>query len=231
MMLAAHQPNFFPWLGFFNKIHRADVFILLDDVQMVKTGSTWFNRASFLINGESRFVTVPVSRPSGTVLIKDAMICDDKWKKKLISTFTMTFKNHPYYRENIDPILHLIEINSGNLAELNLSVIRHFIDLFNLNETKIHLSSKAHLSSTSTQRLIDLVKRHHCDTYLEGGGASGYQEDDLFHSQNVSLIKQNFVHPKYPQKGSSDFVMGLSILDALFNCGKEETSKLIKNHT
>jgi hypothetical protein len=227
MILAAHQPNFFPWLGFFNKIHRADVFVLLDDVQMVKTGSSWFNRCNFLINNEAKFVTMSVSRPSGTVLIMDAMINDPKWKKKLVGNIHSNYGRHPYYRENIEPIAALIEASSDNLCELNLAVLSHLIRLFGLEKTRILKSSEVEVATTSTQRLIDLVKKAGCDTYLEGGGATGYQEDNLFQQAGIALLKQSFVHPAYPQRGNPSFVAGLSILDSLFNCGVIETKKLI----
>lgn len=227
MIMAAHQPNFFPWLGFFNKIHMADVFVILDDVQMVKTGSTWFNRSYFLMNGEARFFTVSVSRPSGTVLIKDAKIIDEKWSKRFLSTLESAYRRHPFYDENIGSIIQLIDSSSNDLCSLNKSVINHFVTIFDLKKTSIRYSSDLSIETASTQRLIDISKRVGCDAYLEGGGATGYQEDSLFHSQGVSLIKQNFVHPSYPQKGSPQFVMGLSVLDALFNCGIDETKKLI----
>ena len=35
-ILAAHQPQYLPWLGFFDKIAQADVFVLLDNVQFKK---------------------------------------------------------------------------------------------------------------------------------------------------------------------------------------------------
>ncbi len=227
MILAAHQPNFFPWLGYFNKIHRSDVFVLLDDVQMVKTGSTWFNRTYLLINKEARFITVPVARPSGTVSIKDSLVLDFKWKKRVLSSLESSYGRHPYFKNYIPDISLLVENSSESLCSFNLNAIYHFIDLFEMDKSKLVLSSTLNVQSSSTRRLIDLTKATGCDSYLEGGGATGYQEDSLFQAEGVSLVKQNFVHPKYPQKGSDQFVMGLSVLDALFNCGIDETKKLI----
>ena len=63
ILVAIHQPNFFPWLGYFDKIRRADFFILLDDVQYPKTGAgSWSNRVKVMINGEGRWLTAPVDR-------------------------------------------------------------------------------------------------------------------------------------------------------------------------
>lgn len=227
MILAAHQPNFFPWIGFFSKIHISDVFVLLDDVQMIKTGSSWFNRCNFLINNEAKFVTISVSRPSGTVLIKDAIIIDQKWKKRLIGNLLSTYSRHPYFKENIKPLQMIIDSGTNNLCDLNLSILSYLIKLLDLDNTRILKSSDLNISSFSTHRLIDLVKKTGCDTYLEGGGATGYQEDNLFKDAGISLLKQNFSHPTYPQRGNPNFVAGLSILDALFNCGVVETKKLI----
>ena len=55
-----HPPaNFLPWLGYFDKIARADVFVVLDDVQFPKKGGTWVNRARLLVNGEPFWATIP----------------------------------------------------------------------------------------------------------------------------------------------------------------------------
>ena len=61
-VVAIHQPNFFPWLGYFDKIARSDVFIFLDDVQFPKTGGVWSNRVKILIGGEARWSTAPIDR-------------------------------------------------------------------------------------------------------------------------------------------------------------------------
>ena len=62
-VVAIHQPNFFPWLGFFDKIARADVFVLMDNVQFPRTSTgTWVNRVKLLVAGRERWATAPVVR-------------------------------------------------------------------------------------------------------------------------------------------------------------------------
>ena len=59
LIVGIHQPNFMPWLGYFYKIYKSDVFIFLDDVQFTKTGSSYINRVNVNMNGESKYLTVP----------------------------------------------------------------------------------------------------------------------------------------------------------------------------
>nr|MBI3612487.1 WbqC family protein [Nitrospirota bacterium] len=42
MLVAIHQPQYLPWLGYLDKIDRADVFVILDTVQFKK--NEWQNR-------------------------------------------------------------------------------------------------------------------------------------------------------------------------------------------
>lgn len=227
MIMGAHQPNFFPWPGYFDKIWKSDVFVVLDNVQMTKTGSNWFSRVNFLINGEARFVSIPLSRPSGTTIINEAHIADPKWKKHLESTISSAYGRHPFYKETSGGVYDLINTATDNLGAFNLSVLQYFMKLFNLGESKLVLASDFKVQSTATQRLVDLTKLSGCNTYLEGAGAADYQEDHLFGENGLNVLKQNYVQPAYPQKGVEQFVGGLSILDALFNCGVEETRKMI----
>ena len=48
-IVAIHQPNFFPWLGYFDKINKSDIFIFLDDVQFPKKGGNWTNRVQLMV--------------------------------------------------------------------------------------------------------------------------------------------------------------------------------------
>jgi len=61
-VVAIHQPNFLPWLGYFDKLARADTFVLLDSVQFPKRNGTWMNRVKLLVGGEPGWITVPIVR-------------------------------------------------------------------------------------------------------------------------------------------------------------------------
>jgi WbqC-like protein family len=72
--IAIHQPNFFPWLGFFDKLARSDRFICLDNVQLPKGGSSWINRVKFFIAGEDRWVSAPIERKPGLSKISETFL-------------------------------------------------------------------------------------------------------------------------------------------------------------
>ncbi len=68
MICAIHQPNFFPWLGYFDKISRADVFVFLDVVDYPKSGSSmssWVNRVMLKVGSQKTWVRCPVVREFG----------------------------------------------------------------------------------------------------------------------------------------------------------------------
>lgn len=75
--VAIHQPNYLPWLGFFDKMSRSDVFVILDDVQFPKGApGTWISRARIAMNGQRRWLSVPIRRSSGLQIIEAVQYVD-----------------------------------------------------------------------------------------------------------------------------------------------------------
>lgn len=213
---AIHQPNFFPWLGYFDKIAKADHFIFLDAVDYPKSGSgmgSWCNRVKLKVNKEPRWVGCPIKRVSGELKINDAIIDDGQpWRKKLLKTIEQNYGKAKHYNDVIPMLNELIHHQSENIATYNIHAVRTIAEQLGLS-CKFHLQSELNVPGQSNELLINLVKAVDADVYLCGGGASGYQDDELFKNQGIHVQYQNF-NPE-PYTNSDDHTLGLSVIDCL----------------
>jgi len=233
MLVAIHQPNFFPWLGYFDKIARADVFCWLDDVQFPKTGGTWVNRVRLLNGGKPAWVTAPVDRSyHGVRTIAEIRTrSDEPWRERLLKTLRSTYGKAPHFRELLGFLEPLIVNPCDQIADYNAAVIRELCIALGLGAKRCVRASTLEVDGKASERLVKLVRALNGTGYLCGGGAADYQEDDLFASAGVKVIYQNFSHPRYAQAGTAEFVPGLSILDALMNLGFSGTASLIQHRS
>jgi hypothetical protein len=226
---AIHQPNFFPWLGYFDKIARADVFIVLDDAQHQKTGSNWSSRVKLLVSGAPRWVTAPTSRPAhGVVMLDEVEWAPGPWRQKLLKTLELNYRKAPYFGETFALIEPLVRNEEPRLAAYNLHALQAIARALGLADRFV-LASALEVGETATERLVQLVQRAGCDTYLAGGGADGYQQNGQFADAGLRLEYQRFLHPVYTQHGTSEFVPGLSIIDVLMNCGVRRSRELLNS--
>lgn len=229
-IVAIHQPNFFPWLGFFDKIARSSVFVLLDNVQFPKTGGTWINRVQWLVGGKGVWVTAPIVRAyHGVRPIREMLLNNTtSWRDKLVKTLEVNYRRAPSYKAVAPMLIPLINNPTDNLAEYNIAAIRAISTGVGLDASKFVFGSMLRAEGTATDLLINIVNAVGGTAYLAGGGAAAYQEDQKFATSDLELVYQGFVHPVYPQFNSTEFIPGLSIIDALMNCGFEGTRMLIE---
>jgi len=229
MICAIHQPNFFPWLGYFNKISRADFFVFLDEVPYPKSGSSmrgWSKRVKIIAGGQPCWISVPLIYEHGIQRINDVKInTDQPWQDKLVKTLTINYKKSKHFSEVFETLSRLINYQSNSISEFNIHCI---LELCNCLEIKCNfiLQSKLQTEHSSTELLIEITKKVGANTYLCGGGAGGYQQDELFQVEGLSLEYQDYELPVYPQLGK-EFHPGMSIIDVLFNCGINGTRSLI----
>ncbi len=228
--VAIHQPNFLPWLGYFDKIAMADVFILMDNVQFPKTGGgVWANRVMVLEGGRAIWITVPVVRNyHGLRLIKDMEVDSSKrWRRKMLKTIEYNYRRCTHFEEQWEFVSTLLDYESGNLSDFNVHAITALTNRLGLDSTKLVLGSSLEVEGKGTELLISMTKAVGGSAYICGGGAGGYQEDELFAEAGIKLIYQDFKHPEYDQ-GRAEFTPGLSVIDALFHIGAEATGRLLR---
>ena len=227
VIVGIHQPNIFPWFGYFLKIARSDKFVFLDDVQISNT-SSYINRTSININGQAKWLTVPVRRTQKEQIIHDTEFLDTKWRIKIIKTLKMNYSHAPYYKENEVFINNLIQFKSNNVSEFNIFIIKEICKLFDLS-TEFYSAVDLSIKTSSTEKLVTIVKKMHGHTYLSGLGGDKYQDADLFKSNSIHVIYNAFEHPKYKQVRMKSTIEGLSILDYIYNLGFDQTMILLNN--
>ena len=228
-LIAIHQPTFFSWLGFFNKILRADIFVILDSVQFPKTGGYWVNRTKILINGAEHWLTIPVSRNyTGMRNINEMEINNSMaWQEKNIKTIDINYRKAPHFDEVFPLISELLAYKTSSICDYNLNITYKMCGLFELDKSKMLKSSSVAYEGNATDMLISITKLLSGNAYMCGGGASNYQEDEKFEGAGIKLIYQKFQHPVYPQFNSKVFVPGLSVIDSLMNLGITGVKELI----
>lgn len=232
LVVAIHQPNFFPWLGYFDKIAKADTFIFLDDVQFSKTGGSWCNRVKIIMNGEPRWVTASVERSfSGTKKINEMNLTSaNPWRNKFLKSLEANYRRANFYKDVMTLIEPLIMNPNQNLAEYNIQAIKCICDALELKDTVFLRSSQFGLNEVSNELLSLLTEQAGGDVYLSGAGSDGYLDPLIFEANNLKVKIQQFTPYNYPQLGMSIFVPGLSILDLIMNVGLDEASSLILYH-
>lgn len=225
MIVAVHQPQYLPWLGYFDKMSRADVFCYLNDVQYKK--NEWQNRNRIKTAQNWQWVTVPVRyhfpEKINEVRINNAV----DWRKKHLQALITNYSRAPYFKEYIAIFEDTFSKQWEFISELNVYLIETLKGLLDMREKPSVFSSDLKLSEEPTDRLIDICKALGADTYLAGKGGADYMDLERFEKNGLNVMTQEFEHPVYPQL-FNDFQSHLSVVDLLFNCGPE-SMKIIRN--
>lgn len=218
MIVAAHQPNFAPWLGFFDKMRHADTLVLLDTVPYTKRGLQ--NRVRVKGPNGPQWLTVPVVTKGRYGQATDAVAIDDDtdWREVHRKTLQMVLGRAPHH-EALLRVLEPVYATPGpaRLVDFNVALIRALVERLGI-ATRLVMASELGCSGQRTRLLLDLVKAAGGDVYLSGPSGRGYLEPELFEPEGVTLAYHEFRPFEYPQQ-FGEFEGGLSCLDYLANVG------------
>ena len=218
-MIAIHQPNYLPWLGFFDKARIADELVLLDSVAYTRGGVGNRNRIRTKKGWE--WITVPVHHPYGAE-IKDIQSVDSGWEKTHWKTLFFNYHQAPYFNEVANFLQPVYQKRWHKLAEVNETLIRLILEYLGLSP-RIYRSSELEVEGKSSELLVSICKAVGDREYLSGAGATGYLDVSLFEREGISVRFQQFAPPEYAQR-FGDFIPNLSAVDYLFNCGARSWS-------
>lgn len=227
-LAAIHQPTFLPWLGWWDKLARADVLVVLDDVQFPKKGGTWMNRVRVLANGSPVWLTVPVDRSyHGVRTVREMLIDTSKpWREKILGTLAASYARAPHFEDVYPVVEEIVSLPTDRIMELNEAGLRRIARGLGLDARKLVRQSDLSVSGPGTDLLVELCKAVGGTAYLTGDGAGGYLEPEKFAAAGLGFAEQRFTPPRYPQQ-SKTYVPGVSVVDALMSCGWDGTAALL----
>lgn len=220
MIVSIHQPNYLPYLGFFDKMRKSDIFVIYDDAQFNK--DDFQHRNKIRIPEGWKWLTIPVEKkhkPINEIKIKNEVTWKGlKWSEYHFKNIRENYKDTPYYTSYEKDIKKVYDSVYKKLVNLNIDLINFLSQAFDIN-TEIVFSSDFGFKSKGTQRLVDLVDALGGDVYLSGSKGSDYLNLNLFKEKRIKVEFQEFKHPIYQQQFGG-FVKNMAAVDALFNVGK-----------
>ncbi len=237
MFVACHQPNYLPHLGFFDKMKKANVFVIYDTVQF--SDGFFVHRNRVRTNTGWMWLTVPVERhmaPINTILIKnDALISRLPWNEHHWRVITHSYQKAPYFEKYKNEFAPLYARRFEKLSDFNTEIIKILAHIAGIKTKIVMLSELGVVSDDASERLAlatqaALLRFPASDgqagggTYLAGpsGGTKYEMHEGEFSKRGLKVEHQEFHHPEYPQlhsKYDKKFEKNLAAIDALFNLG------------
>jgi hypothetical protein len=225
MTVAAHQPGYLPWPGFFQKTLRADLLVLLDNVQFPR-GQSWVNRNRIKGALGVIWLTVPVRKKGrGLQPMREVEVYSERdWCRKHLLTLRHSYGNAPYFDDHFPFFEETFAREWKNLIDLNLTVLSYLRDALGL-EAEFRLASSMGVSGRGAQLLVELCEKSGGGAYLMSRAARKYLDESAFERKKIRLLFDDFRPPIYPQLWG-EFIPNLSVIDLLFNCGERSLSIL-----
>lgn len=223
-----HQPDFIPYLGFFHRLLYTDLFIILDDVQFVKSNNSWTHRDKIKTRSGAKWLTISVDKAFRDTPINQITISDSiDWKKQHLDLLIENYKKTPFFHEIFPYLEALYSHHFEKMMDFNIASIKMLLELFKI-DIKIQYSSNLKTSKTKSERLAELLIQVEATHYLSGVGAKAYHDDEPFNKAGIEVVWQDFRHPVYPQL-HGEFIPYLSSIDLLFNCGIEKSREILRS--
>jgi hypothetical protein len=224
MTLVVLQPGYLPWLGFFDQMRRADVFVYYDDVQYDTHG--WRNRNRIKTQHGPLWLTVPV-RHSGLSkprILDVAIDARTNWAKKHVASIRQAYAGAQFVKQYVPDLEELLMRPWERLVDVDLAVADLMAEWLGVRR-RIERASTLGIDGDQSERLLNICRHFGATRYLSGSAAREYLDVPLFERNGVAVEWQDFAHPVYPQL-HGDFMPYMSAVDLILNCGEESRAVL-----
>jgi hypothetical protein len=230
LIIAGHQPNYLPWLGFFDKMANSDVFIIEDNLQFEKQGFT--NRNKIKTVDGVRWLSVPIKHENKPLQINEVEIAkksEPNWALRHWLTLKLNYCKAPFWNDYCSFFKDTYEQEWTKLIDLNLHLIRGIMNFLDI-KTPLMMASSLGVTGNKNDLLIGQCKAVGGSIQLAGEGGRQYIDAKKFEEKGIKIIFQDFKYPNYPQL-HGEFACNLSVIDYLFCSGVNQwKNKQLRKH-
>lgn len=218
-VLAVLQPGYLPWLGFFDQVRRADIFVYYDDVQFDKQG--WRNRNRIKTAQGIQWLSVPIrhSGRMGQRIDEVEIVSSLPWAHKHLASIRQAYARAPFLETYLPELQAVLSSDWQRLVELDIAISELMCRWFGLTTQRLRASTLA-IEGDRNERLLWLCRHVGADRYLSGNAAQSYLDVTAFAAAGITVEWQDYAHPSYPQL-HGPFEPYLSALDLLLNMGPQ----------
>lgn len=225
--IAILQPQFFPWIGYFEQVRLVDTFVHYDDVQM-PIGRSFCSRVQIKTVRGSEWLTVPIDRRlSGSKINEVIMLRDRSWRKKHLNVIYNSYRDARFFDEAFALFEGLYFYDVDHLSLFSINIAEKVAEWLGLSCDFVK-SSSLKFEGASSQRLVSICKYFGAVEYITGLGALNYIDYDLFEMSGISVRYMQYEKKPYSQL-NGEFLPYVSIFDALANAGKKTTDLISSN--
>jgi len=229
VIAAIMQPYFFPYIGYFQLMKVADVFVFYDDVQYMKGG--WINRNRILLDGEPVWLTLPVRRASITLPINQRhYLLDNDQINAIMHRLRVSYEETPAYAQVLPTLNDLFAFDGSNVAAFNMNLLTELARKLDIN---CQFVASSELEKTpglkGQEKVIDVCRRLGATEYINSIGGFDLYDQHAFRQSGVELSFLRARTTNYAQAGKSH-VPFLSIIDVLMFNSFERTKPLLDEY-
>jgi hypothetical protein len=227
MRLAVMQPYFLPYIGYWNLISSADVFVVYDNIQHTKRG--WMSRNRMLVNGEPSTFSLELKGNHDGLWVCRRELAPNFDRAKLLRRFEGAYRKAPHFAEVMPLLERIVHYDVDNLFWYIYNSIVLLCGHLGI-ETKIIVSSEVKIdhSLKAQDKVLALCEALCATEYVNAPGGTALYDRKAF---DACGIKLQFLRPlpfEYPQVGGGEFVPWLSIIDVLMHVPLEKVRGIVR---
>lgn len=218
MKVLISQPMFFPWVGMFEQIRLADVYVHYGDVQFSKGSFT--NRVQIKTAQGIKWLTVPLQQVSlGQSIDEVRLDTRTDWRQQHMGLLKQAYAAAPYRKDMlalVDSVYQQSHASIGHLSRASLAACCRYYGL-DAGRRFVEVEQLG-IAGASSQRVCDIVKALGGTRYITGHGARNYLDHRLFEDAGIRVEYMDYQKRPYPQL-HGEFTPYVSLLDLIANTG------------